>query len=157
MKNKKIIISLVLLTVAVWGTIIFRIVKSIHLSDTVAVTNTEPASNKLIAVADTFSIKGDYRDPFLGRRIIASLPKKIQAAPVKPKPLPVVATINWPNISYSGIIKNQNSTRELALIKVDQKDFIMKTGDVAKGVELNKIFKDSVIVFYQREKKTVIK
>lgn len=155
MKNKKIIIFLLLLTAAVWGTIIFRVVKSVHHSDTVALTNSEPASNKLIAVADTFSIKGDYRDPFLGKRIIASLPKKVQAAPVKPKPLPIVSIINWPSISYSGIIKSQNSSKELALVKIDQKDFIMKTGDVTKGIELGTIFKDSIFVFYQKEKKVV--
>src|SRR5687767_1788266 len=156
MKNKKVVILLLVLAAGIWGTVIYRIFKTVYKEDKVQIKPAENNSN-FSSLPDTFSIVADYRDPFLGKRLVQQAPKKITSAATKPKPAPVVTIIKWPTIGYSGIIRNQNTPKELALVKIDQKDFIMKTGDVMMGVEVTKIFKDSIIVLYQKEKKVITK
>jgi len=156
MKNKKVVILLLILAAGIWGTVIYRIFKTVHKEDTV---QRKPAESKpdFSSLPDTFSIVADYRDPFLGKRVVPQSLKKVTTPVVKPKPEPVASTIKWPALSYSGIIKNKNDAKELALVKIDQKEFIMRTGEVMQGVQLSKIFKDSIVVLYQKEKKVIMK
>lgn len=156
MKNKKVVILLLVLAAGVWGTVIYRIFNSVHREDAVL---TKPVENKsdFSSYEDTFSIVADYRDPFLGKRVASHMPKKQGTVIAKPKPVYVGTVAKWPPVTYSGRIKGQNPDKELAMVKIDQKDFIMKRGDVMMGVELSKIFKDSIVVLYQKEKKVITK
>src|SRR5258708_1692147 len=103
MKNKKVVILLLVLTAGIWGTVIYRIFKTVHKKDRVQIKAAESKSN-FSYLPDTFSIVADYRDPFLGKRAVMEVPKKTSSGPVKPKPAPVVNIIKWPAISYAGII-----------------------------------------------------
>ena len=147
---------LLILAAGIWGTVIYRIFKTVRKEDTVQI---KPVESKpgFFSLPDTFSIVADYRDPFLGKRVLPQSPKKVTTPVVKPKPEPMVSMVKWPAVSYSGIIKNKSTDKELALVKIDQKEFIMRTGEVMQGVQLSKIFKDSIVVLYQKEKKVIAK
>ena len=157
MKNKRIIILLLVLAAGVWGTVIYRIFKTVQRQDYVQAQIPETKSDVLSSLSDTFSIVADYRDPFLGKRIINQIEKGTTNSVVKPKSVPVATVTKWPAISYSGIIRNKTNPKELALVRIDQKDFLMKAGDVMQGIELSKIFRDSIVVLYQKEKKVIIR
>jgi len=151
MKNKKVAFLLLSLAAVIWGTIIYRVFKAVHSTTTLQQIAPANDSDFFSSLADTFSVKANYRDPFLGRRNVEALP---------PKPMFTSsshAITKWPVINYLGTIHNKNSDKKLALVKIDQKDYIMKASDIIAGVELSKIFKDSVIVLYQKEKKVITK
>lgn len=154
MKNKKVVILLLVLAAGVWGTVLYKIFKAVGKSDDVQLKVSERKSDILSSLKDTFSIVADYRDPFMGKRPL-ELPKKVVSSEPRPKPVPVATAVKWPSVRYSGMIRNQ--AKELALVKIDQKNLVMKAGDSMSGVELKNIFRDSIVVFYQKEKKVIIK
>lgn len=106
-------------------------------------------------LVDTFQIKADYRDPFLGKRMVVANPS--QKLSVKPKELPKPVTLSWPSISYSGMIKNQQSNKQLAIVVINGQSNMMKLGSVIAEVTLNKIYRDSIEVTYQKMKKVIKK
>jgi hypothetical protein len=106
---------------------------------------------------DTFSIHSDYRDPFLDK----SIPKKDPSdAPAKVS-IPVAPVVKmalvWPAITYSGIIKNQKSNKEMVLVQINGQDFMAKAGETKNGVTLFKVYRDSIEVHFSKEKKIIHK
>lgn len=162
MKNKKLLYILIPLVLLVWGVILYKIFNVVNVSDSNEVLKSivivSPSNENLI---DTFSIHPNYRDPFLSKRakkiiisenkatIIAATPKLIKKIIA---PLP-----KWPNLVYGGLIKNQNSNKQLALVQINGQSNIMKIGDIVGEIELTKIFSDSIEVKFQKEKRFVMK
>lgn len=113
----------------------------------------------LNAVTDTlsvnsFTISGHYRDPFLGRIFLENTtinkPKSVKEIQIK-------VIVPWPNIIYGGMIKNQKSSSQIAMININQQDNLMKVGDEIYGIQLLKIYKDSILVSFQKEKRMIVK
>ena len=64
---------------------------------------------------------------------------------------------NWPSITYEGMIKNQTSSRQLALLIINGESHFMKIDDQINGVEVLKIYKDSVQVVFEKIKRMIKK
>ncbi len=165
MKNKKLTYVLIPLVLLVWGTIIYKIVKVANNDDDSSKmyksTFMENEGNELLS--DTFSIHPNYRDPFISKRTKgATSPENSIHSPATPNSNEINKSIalpsssgRWPAIVYSGLIKNQKSNKQLALIQIDGKANIMKTGDIMEQIELTKIFRDSIEVKFYKEKKII--
>jgi hypothetical protein len=166
MKNKKLLYILIPITLLVWGLIVYRIVGAMQGEETLSnfspVVYTKPESENIL---DTFSISGNYPDPFLRKNLThttpvnnsqtqpqKNVPKQPTVQPIKNNPLSVL-----PKIAYLGIIKNQKQNKQIALIQINDNLNNMKLGDKIEGVELLKVFKDSIIVVFQKQKITVFK
>ena len=157
MKNKKVIYLLLGVVLLVWGLIFYRLFSGMGPSENRTSSSTgiyKDSTEK--NVADTFSIVGHYRDPFLGT--MASDKPEIKPGPhvalvakVLPPPLA------WPVTGYGGMIKNQKSNKQLVLIQINSQNHLMKTGDAMEGIQLLKITKDSVELSFQKGKKWVKK
>ena len=80
--------------------------------------------------------------------------KKVKKKPVKASPV-IVAT-PWPEIEYRGRIGN-NDRRFIAMVKIKGVEKILKVGDEIQGIKLNRIFRDSIYVAFNKEKKTITK
>jgi len=112
---------------------------------------------------DSFSIVADYRDPFLGNMKFQTLAKPIEKKEeIPPKTIPFHEVLKkdkdiWPAIVYGGVIKNQSSNKEIALIKINNGEKLMVVGDIAEEVELLSVYKDSIGVIYGGEQKYVKK
>jgi len=95
---------------------------------------------------DTFSIIAKYRDPFLGK-IRSPKPKtkkvKKKPPPIKKKPEPV---LRWPTITYGGMIKNQQTGKLVAMIKINGKDNLMAVDNIVSEVRLVQVYPDSIKV-----------
>lgn len=158
MKNKKLIYVLLPLVILIWGTIFYKIFFSASPEEELAEGTINP--QKIIAaasVADTFSIVASYRDPFLGNAVYS---ENTDNETPKPKMVPapkIEQAVQWPAIIYGGMIKNQQSTRQLALVKINGKENILKAGEMVGTIELAKIYKDSIEVKMGKEKKVVKK
>ncbi|MFI5219067.1 MAG: hypothetical protein ACHQNT_06225 [Bacteroidia bacterium] len=155
MKNKKTVYILLPLAVLIWGIIIYKIILSLSPDET-AMSSEQfnlPAATSSNA-PDTFSIIANYRDPFLGKQ--ASLnPAPVKALVIK-KTLPPVSK-PWPDIKYNGTMKNASSKKEFAFVQINGKEYIMKLNEEEDDIKLLKIFKDSAVVAFGKEKKTVVK
>ncbi len=158
MKNKKVVYLLLVVVVLIWGIIFYRIFSTVGASD----NNTNSLNNHAKSEVDknandTFNIDGNYRDPFLGNMqvdkpvILSTAPKQVV------KEEKVVQKLAWPSIEYGGMIKNQKSNKQLVLVQINGQNNLMKTGDIVAGVQLMKIYKDSLEVSFQKEKKWIKK
>lgn len=131
----------------IWGTVLYKLFfdkfREQELPDEIVVT---AKSNSFSSGQDTFSIVANYRDPFLGN-VTASENHGNNSIIKKPAILPIEdIVLQWPTLIYGGMIKNQQSSKQLALVKVNGKEIILKEGEMAGSVEIVKIFKDSVEV-----------
>lgn len=148
----------------VWGIIIYRIFHVVNGSNSTEVFKSaivENVNNE--SLIDTFSIHPNYRDPFMSKR-----PKKLisenKLASVVTKPdlikkAAVIAPVSnkWPSLVYNGLIKNEKSNKQLALVQINGQSNIMQVGNVTEGVELTKIFRDSIEVKFDSERRFVRK
>ena len=160
MKNKKLTYFLIALVVFVWGLIFYNIFKGVFNGNkNYVIANIQKKKVKdIIITPDTFTIKANYRDPFLTKTYVAKkTKKKIVKKPVIKKPIEPKPPIRWPVIKYLGSIKNQKTNKEVAIININGKEKLISVGDTVTGVRLLKIYGDSVQVVYQKEKKVIRK
>jgi hypothetical protein len=155
MKNKKAVYFLVILIAGIWGVILYRIFNFSSSPD----NNTELQASFVSPVlnpntADTFSISLNYRDPFLGKTEAPVQNKKQKPVPIPEK---VVEPTKWPSISYGGMIKSRKSNAQLCMVMINGQSNFMKEGDAIADIQLKKIYKDSIELMFQKEKRVVRK
>nr|WP_299339488.1 hypothetical protein [Allomuricauda sp.] len=126
-KNTK---TYALLTVVliIWGIIGYRIFATLspdpEESSLVAVQDFRPIE---MAKRDTFSIKADYRDPFLGT-LEASKPKKTG------KPKPVKKEIPTIDVQYTGSMFDGSTKKRIFFVTINGQQFLLEKGKSAAGV-----------------------
>ncbi|MBW8050715.1 MAG: hypothetical protein FVQ77_10360 [Cytophagales bacterium] len=162
MKNKKLTYFLIVLLVFIWGLIFYKIFVGVFDgSNNYVIANIQKKPVKdIIITSDTFTIKANYRDPFLAQtysNVAKKTKKKIVTKPVIKKPIEAVLPIRWPVIKYLGSIKNQKTNKEVAMININRKEKLISVGDTVTGIRLLKIYGDSVQVVYEKEKKVIKK
>lgn len=156
-KSKTFTYLLLTVVMALWGVVFYRIYKSFFAEKNVAMVAENPLPLKKIREESEtgFVLKANYQDPFLGR-FFAARASQIgagSAAARKPKPAAPVkkeeVKIDWSFIGYYGLIKNQHSNKQVALVSVQGKEYMVEEGDVVNDVSFIKYYKDSVKVSYQ--------
>ncbi|MGZ4055071.1 MAG: hypothetical protein ACXVPU_06520 [Bacteroidia bacterium] len=160
MKNKKLLYILIPGTILVWGMIFFRVLSTVKTNNDALPQKLSETSESAKMANDTFSLLLNYKDPFrLAEKKTAisenNSKQKNQNTIQKKVIAPVVST--WPKIIFGGVIKNQKSNKELALVQINGQSNIMKAGEISNDVELLKVFKDSIEVKYGKEKKNIKK
>ncbi|HEX8576767.1 MAG TPA: hypothetical protein VF677_10790 [Flavobacterium sp.] len=85
------------------------------------------------------------------KKIYKQQPRKIKTVVVEK---PIVVS-NWPSISYHGYIKSKNKTDELVLIMINKKLYKLRKNDDINGIKLYKIYKDSVELTLNKQKKII--
>ncbi|MGZ3919082.1 MAG: hypothetical protein ACXVNM_07215 [Bacteroidia bacterium] len=113
--------------------------------------------------ADTFSLFNNYNDPFLreikrsphtnGSQNRLVKPGLVSLPVVKPKTPVVPITNEWPNVQYSGILKNQTSSVSLLLVSINNKMYTLKKYDVAEGLKVVSFTNSEVTLAKGKEKK----
>jgi hypothetical protein len=161
MKNKKLLYILLPAVILIWGMIIYRVLNGSK-SEMPATGDVLKNNTSVIGVSDdSFSLSAAYPDPFRAEPVKHSVLAAGSSVPLKQpakekKTLPPV-NASWPQVTYNGVIKNQQSKKELAMVQVNGQSSFMKAGDVTNDVQLLKIFRDSIQVQYGKEKKIVHK
>ena len=130
MKKQQKTTLLLLLVLAIWGVLGFKIVSS--LSPDAPELSSDSLENSFTPVAsverDTFSIAANYRDPFLG-----TLPKSRKAKSkrqVKAQELPDK------EVTYSGFITDNNTNKKIFFISVDGQQQMLSKREQFHGVTL---------------------
>ncbi len=113
---------------------------------------------------DTFDLRKVERDPFLGKYVVFRAKKRKKNTKLvsnnkskKTNVTPNSVKKPWPKLSYHGYVKGSKSTSELILIRMNNKFYKIREGDMLEDISVKKIFRDSIIIKRSRESKTVLK
>ncbi len=91
---------------------------------------------------DTFSIKADYRDPFLGTIHIKKKRTKNKITKTSPK-------IQFPSIAYTGLITDQQNKQHVFFVTINNTQYLMQSKSEKDGVTLLTGSKSSIKVRYK--------
>ena len=116
----------------------------------------------MVVSRDTFDLQPLSRDPFLGK---TNSPKPVgsnnllkktfnNSNVIKQKAIPVLP--DWPAVEYYGYIKS-GTNKELVLLKINGKLQRIHIGDVNNNVLVKKVYKDSIVLVYNKSAKTILK
>lgn len=167
MQKKRINIILLLVVLGLWGTVAYKTITQFFFPKQVTVIQEQFNANPSIGEhkKDTFNLTLINRDPFLNkqnnnkplavqRNIVEKnlnvRPKVKTPIIIKEKPV-----IIWPVISYYGYIKSKIKADELIMVKVDSRLYKIRKNDEVDNVIIKKIYKDSIEVIFNKEKKII--
>jgi hypothetical protein len=158
MDSKKTInVILIIVVLSLWGTVGYKYFNRFFMSDEIAYDFTDAYGNTTVSIIekDTFDLQPLAKDPFLNKvlfkpvrssKIVRTTPKvKIG---VKPK-----VTTPFPMVHYFGYIKSKDKKEELILLKINNRLERVRLNSNVSGLVVKKIYKDSVIVFFNKETK----
>lgn len=103
---------------------------------------------KKVTKRDTFSLVGDYRDPFLGTLSTSQKKTKRTKKPRRP-------AVQFPNISYTGLITDQQTKDHIFFVIIDGTQYLMQKKNENKGVSLLSGASNSIRVRYKGIVKTI--
>lgn len=163
--KKKINIVLILIVLTVWGFVASKTLSQYFFLDKKTINNGQFNSKLSInkIKKDTFALGNIARDPFLNKenRAYVSSPSKyiyFKKPTIKKEAKPIIVKqkeiINWPQITYHGYINSKDRNGELLiLVNVDKKLHRLKMNQQSDGITLKKVYKDSIQLDFNREKK----
>jgi hypothetical protein len=151
MKDKAIKILLGIAIIAIWGTIINRIMNGN--SDEGIIVPPKSVINTQKAGIEKFNLLLDYGDPFLSNTLALNASTEdnlvdsslfvLPPSPPKSKPKKIV---RFPVVQYQGMSKSNNRLEAIALVKIDRKTYLMRIGDEQNKVTIMNIYRDSIRV-----------
>lgn len=165
MTKKKINIVLILVVLALWGTVGYRALYRKFSNNEIIFEKQKKNDNATINQInkDTFELKKMNRDPFLNKQFHPAIviPKMIISynKTVKKVTIPHIIkgdpTLRWPSLSYYGYIGSKEKNEDLFLLKIDAKLYKLKLNNPVNGLIVKKRFKDSIEVYFNSETKIV--
>lgn len=165
MKNKGVTYLLLAVVCAIWGIIIFRIIKGMSGDEEINTVNNTQTFTSNDKAEETYDIIASYRDPFLGGirqsysqnessssstpQIKPTKPKTVIAKPITPAlpPIPPVV-IDWSFIHFKGLISNKGG-KAVGIVSINGNEHIIKANDQIGEVKITALNKDSVSVVYK--------
>lgn len=165
--NKTVQIFLGIALLGIWGTIIYRIVDAMN-GDELVLTNpyTLPIDTTSTKAEQAFKLRLDYGDPFKATVTAQSfnasemsnnenaVSSSITAPPpvaIPPKPK---KKVNFPTITYHGMVKNNSTGVKIAILKILNQSRRIKNGDDFNGVRVLQTERDSVRIYFKGETRT---
>jgi hypothetical protein len=165
MAKKKINILLIVVVLALWGTVGYRTLNRQFTGNEMIPELQNKQGNITINQInkDTFKLEKVSRDPFLNKQFQTAVtaPRRIVSnyrSVKKTSAPPVVKTdpnLHWPMLAYCGYIGNKERNEELVLLKIDSKLFKLKLNDQVNGLVVKKRYKDSIEVFFNSQTRMV--
>lgn len=154
MKSKTTLWILIPAVLGIWGAIgwqVYAAMKGDEDNAAPKVISTETGENKTI-VPDTFSLLLDYPDPFAAQNTKPKVNVKQPSQTTQPKTTaPVPEQTQWPNIVYSGLVKQPSSGKMLGFLSVNGVSYFVKEGDEVGGVRVESLNNSSVSVRYMNQ------
>jgi hypothetical protein len=162
LRNKKLVYILLPLALIIWGLIFYKILSHFKKPpDINPILQREEIKPSDIAATDTMIIVANYRDPFLSTlpKVVSKPNAQITGKPSVPNRSIAarrVKKLKWPKIEYGGVVDNKE-VRKIALVKINNRKFLMQKGDKTNEVEVLEIFSDSIKLMYRTEYRTITK
>lgn len=164
--NKKIQYILLPIVILIWGLVVYRIffegkTKPENLKQVIKPIIKESEEKK----EETYKLFANYRDPFLteikaNSESVVSEEEKKKAEDKSTSNLrrrrSNVSRMRWPEVKYNGFIESKNNKYTI-LLKVKDRDYLAYTGDTIENIYIKDFYKDSLLIVYKSEEKTLMK
>ncbi|RZJ94936.1 MAG: hypothetical protein EOO60_01815 [Hymenobacter sp.] len=179
MNSKRSVYLLVPLVLLVWGLIGWRIWAAANDSTseaeqlpTVALrakpTTVRHQPKLLLAYDDPFKPGPSHSTPSLVGSLpaVGTLPNAATSGrsaaslnfAVRPAvPTVAIASVPWPQIRYLGVIAHAGGSAQVALLAIDNQEFVIKASKSERGVQVLKLFRDSVQLGFSGQKKSFVR
>ena len=77
---------------------------------------------------------------------------------MKPKvKKPVRRVVRWPRVDYNGAISRHKKKRMLGLLRINNKDFLVREGQTELDIKVLTVESDSIVLEYQGDKKNFMR
>lgn len=163
MENKYVKYVLIIAVLAIWATIIYRIITGLKGPQEAVISERFAPKKQYRRIEDSFNLYVDYPDPFLGSsdsvlvdtitKKSSSLPLDASTRPVTPNTADVIATI----VQYNGIISNPKSRSKVAIVTIHGKEYLVREKDKVNEIRFLKIEKGKLSIIYKGEIFTINK
>ncbi|MCX2839447.1 hypothetical protein OQ279_14950 [Salinimicrobium sp. MT39] len=147
LKNKTSLYLLFPLVIIIWGVVIYKMAGAFKDEPVILpATPRTMAEEVKIVKRDTFSLLPIDKDPFLGHYY-----KK----PVQAKARPVIRAekVEWPDISYLGMISDTGKSSEVHILQLNGRQFILEKNQVAEEIRIIGSRAGEVTLLYKGERK----
>ena len=153
MKNKTKTYLLLVAVLVIWSIIGYKIYSSLNPElPEVVLNDVEASFNPKTGIEiDSFSIKTTDRDPFLG----TITKKSNKTASLKQNNTTKQEDSNWPQITYGGVIKRQNSNEQVFVVTINNTQYVLKKGQKVDYITLVKGDNTSITVRYNTTQKII--
>lgn len=162
MKNKKTAWILLPAVLSIWGFLGWKLYDA--MKDDAPVTADSDtitfAPEEKQVVPDTYQLLLDYSDPFLttSKPVRKSDPKLNHHTPKQTTPkTETMAVAQWPEIRYAGLVKSPKDGKVVGFLTINGTSHFVKNGDVVELISVKSIWKDSALVGFGKESRTVRK
>lgn len=151
--NKTKTYILIAAVLGIWGTIGYKIINGLSPDNPVTIEqNYNVAFNpKISTQIDTFSIQNVEKDPFLGTLASNKKTGNITARELPKTKLPE----NNPKITYGGLIKKQNTSDQVFVVNINNKQHLLKKGQVVDSVTLLKGNTKTITIRYKNKPQNI--
>jgi len=153
LKNKTKTYTLLVAVLVIWSIIGYKIYSSLNPElPEVVLNDVEASFNPKTGIEiDSFSIKTTDRDPFLG----TITKKSNKTASLKQNNTTKQEDSNWPQITYGGVIKRQNSNEQVFVVTINNTQYVLKKGQKVDYITLVKGDNTSITVRYNTTQKII--
>jgi hypothetical protein len=159
MKNKKLSWILLPAVIAIWGMIGWKVYAALN-SESDAASDAVEAPAALLdstAARDTYQLALNYRDPFFDAPVKPRAPVKSSshpdgAAKENQKAPKAEVRDTAPVVRYYGLVKETQSGKTVGFVAVDSESHFVKNGDKVSGVEIVRLWSDSVEVLFGKRR-----
>jgi len=105
---------------------------------------------------DSIQLTLNYRDPFLGKSYPITVETELKPASISPYGTSgsKKATLKWPVITYSGMIKPAKGRTSVAVLTIDGQPFLLRNNEELYGLRTLSICQDSLVVEFEDEKRS---
>ena len=154
MKNKKSIYILLPIVLFIWGAVLYQFF-SFSNNDSIEITNSNTTVKPFkIKPKDTFSIKINNRDPFLGK-LVSNENNTTKTIKPTSKPKKIVEEVVWPQIGYKGIVSDNKEKIKVYMVIINGKTYLMKKGDEEEEIKLKDGDRETIYVIHKGDLKVV--
>ncbi len=168
MENKYVKYFLVVAVIAVWGGIVYRVVKGLSQDEVAAPVTHAPVLAQAPVAEEAFVLNADYPDPFLPDADTATVEPVVKtpavAAPAStpppagtPSPAAVPRESITDIVQFNGIIANPQKKSRVALLTIRGKEYVVREKERVSDMLIRKIAADKVTLIYKGRSYQVIK
>ena len=144
------------LVLVIWGLIIVRIVSHFKTDSYEPVVGSETVISAGFKVSkESFTIDGKYPDPFLKNIKSSEVVKQRSVSNEHFNQTKVSSIAYWPAILYGGVVETSDKKQRLAIISIDQQNFLVNERDSISQIKILKVFRDSVRVRFNNVERTI--
>jgi hypothetical protein len=158
MKSRKVIWLMIVVS-GIWGTIGFKIYQGLNPDNAQAPIRIPEKMENTRQTKEAYSLILNYRDPFLGKMVSRNTPAVVrEKRPAFTKAEnTTISVIPWTKIEYMGVLDNTSRNSRIASLRMDSVDYMGKSGDIVNGFKIGIIYKDSIQLFFAKQKKIIKK